>query len=145
MHGICFDFPLQEWFDFRIPGTTVAPHFIRNLLNTEESEHPMPEAKLVWIGNLPRMELYTRVKKGKSSAAARIILQTNHSAEQIRVNEVTGKWILDLITTAMVDGGKTVTFREASERYAALKQGDFNLFTTGEVFKTLRKCGLLVI
>jgi radical SAM superfamily enzyme YgiQ (UPF0313 family) len=29
MHGICFDFPLQEWFDFKVPKTKVAPDYIR--------------------------------------------------------------------------------------------------------------------
>ncbi|MEI7725146.1 MAG: radical SAM protein [Bacteroidota bacterium] len=37
MHGICFDFPLQEWFDFRIPRTTVPRNFIRNILSQNHS------------------------------------------------------------------------------------------------------------
>lgn len=32
MHGICFDFPLQEWFDFKIPRTKVPASFIRNII-----------------------------------------------------------------------------------------------------------------
>lgn len=32
MHGICFDFPLQEWFDFRIPRTKIASGFIGKLI-----------------------------------------------------------------------------------------------------------------
>jgi hypothetical protein len=37
MHGICFDFPLQEWFDFRIPRATVPRGYIRNILS---QNHP---------------------------------------------------------------------------------------------------------
>jgi radical SAM superfamily enzyme YgiQ (UPF0313 family) len=35
MHGICFDLPLQKWFSFRIPRTTVSPRFISNILAKE--------------------------------------------------------------------------------------------------------------
>jgi len=28
MHGICFDYELQEWFDFKIPKTKIAPDYI---------------------------------------------------------------------------------------------------------------------
>src|SRR5690606_21425716 len=28
MHGLCFDFPLQEWFNFKVPNTKVAPNYI---------------------------------------------------------------------------------------------------------------------
>ncbi len=32
MHGIGFDFPLQEWFEIDIPDTTVSPSYIENCL-----------------------------------------------------------------------------------------------------------------
>ncbi len=35
MHGLCFDYPLQEWFDFEIPETTVAPDHIADALAYE--------------------------------------------------------------------------------------------------------------
>jgi hypothetical protein len=28
MHGICFDYELQEWFDFKIPKTKIPEDFI---------------------------------------------------------------------------------------------------------------------
>ena len=36
MHGACFDYPLQKWFDFKVPKTTIAPDYILNALQQEE-------------------------------------------------------------------------------------------------------------
>ena len=35
MHDRCFDMPLQEWFDFDIPDTTVPREFIINCLDKD--------------------------------------------------------------------------------------------------------------
>jgi hypothetical protein len=32
MHGICFENPLQEWFDFKIPKTKIHPDYIHDCL-----------------------------------------------------------------------------------------------------------------
>lgn len=37
MHGQCLDYPLQDWFRFRIPPTTVDRNFIRDVIRKEPS------------------------------------------------------------------------------------------------------------
>ena len=32
MHGICFEYDLQEWFDFEIPHTSIAHDYIINCI-----------------------------------------------------------------------------------------------------------------
>ena len=32
MHGICFEFPLQDWFDFKVPQTSIPPDYIAEAL-----------------------------------------------------------------------------------------------------------------
>ncbi len=36
MHGSCLDYPLQKWFDFKVPKTTVAPDYIVKSLEEVE-------------------------------------------------------------------------------------------------------------
>ncbi|MBX9807959.1 MAG: radical SAM protein, partial [Flavobacteriaceae bacterium] len=64
MHGICFDFELQEWFDFKIPKTKIHPDFIANALEEEEDFNIKPTAKVVWLGGKPFVEYFTKSKKG---------------------------------------------------------------------------------
>jgi len=53
MHGACFDFGLQEWFDFEIPETTIEPDFILSALEEEEFKLPKESAKVTWLGAMP--------------------------------------------------------------------------------------------
>ena len=64
MHGICFDYPLQEWFDFKIPRTKVPKNYIENALLEDESFMLKPTAKVVWLGKKPLVE---KAKKGNIS------------------------------------------------------------------------------
>jgi hypothetical protein len=48
MHGICFDYELQDWFEFKIPRL----NFTNFILITPEDEdfNIKPTAKIVWLG-----------------------------------------------------------------------------------------------
>ena len=52
MHGICFDYDLQKWFDFKIPKTTISPDYIYNCLEKEENFTIKPNAKIIWLGRI---------------------------------------------------------------------------------------------
>ena len=64
MHGICFDYPLQEWFDFKVPRTKVPDDYIYNVLQEENSFTIKPTAKIVWMGGKPSVSYFTKTKKG---------------------------------------------------------------------------------
>jgi hypothetical protein len=66
MHGICFDYALQDWFDFKIPNTKIQPDFIYNALQDSSDFNTKPSAKIVWIGGKPTHEIFTKSKKGNS-------------------------------------------------------------------------------
>ncbi len=57
MHGICFENPLQEWFDFKIPKTTIHPDYIHDCLLEEDNFSTKPNAKI----HLGRSETFGRV------------------------------------------------------------------------------------
>lgn len=50
MNGAGFDFPLSNWFGFKVPNTSIPENYIENNL-VEEQEKNNP--KVVWIGNQP--------------------------------------------------------------------------------------------
>ena len=53
MHGICFEYNLQDWFDFEIPSTTIVPDYISNALANENLKHE--NARLVYHFPLPNI------------------------------------------------------------------------------------------
>jgi hypothetical protein len=145
LHGICFDFPLQEWFDFRIPRTTVARDFIRNIISHELPDQPGPHAKIIWPGSIPALTFYTRLKKGKSIPAAKIVVQTHQREVVIQTSEQTGKWLTGIFPRFVIGKHDLLTFRELEEQFTASGLVDFKTFWEGPVMKTLRENGLMVV
>ena len=165
MHGICFDFPLQEWFDFRIPRPTIAKDFIRNIissgpLTTHDSPltthhfprttHPSPNppdpnSKILWPGILPSFIFYTRQKKGKSTPAAKIIIQTIQQEMTILADEPTGKWLEETFPLLVIGNHDVMTFQRLAELYTTSVGKNFMIFRDGSVMKQLRENGLVIV
>ncbi|MEI7898344.1 MAG: radical SAM protein, partial [bacterium] len=165
MHGICFDFPLQEWFDFRIPRATIAKDFIRNIissgpLTTHDSPltthhfprttHPSPNppdpnSKILWPGILPSFIFYTRQKKGKSTPAAKIIIQTIQQEVTILADERTGKWLEETFPLLVIGNHDVMTFQRLAELYTTSVGKNFMIFRDGSVMKQLRENGLVIV
>ncbi|MFT5970907.1 MAG: hypothetical protein ACI8ZO_001424, partial [Flavobacteriales bacterium] len=50
MHGMCFDLPLQDWFETKIPKTKMPADFISNTLSNEALPKIKSSAKVYWLG-----------------------------------------------------------------------------------------------
>ena len=51
MHGIGFDFPLEDWFDFKVPQNKTDPFFIQDAIDQgEEKEKNISNKKVVFLG-----------------------------------------------------------------------------------------------
>ncbi len=160
MHGICFEYPLEEWFDFRVPHTTVDRFFIRDILARDpyyvsayyvppESSvippgKPEPHSRVIWLGAIPAISFYTRIKKGKSSPAARITIQAPQKEVAIPASEAVGRWLMGIFSLLVPGKHDPVTFRQLEESYQANRMGDFAAFWNGPVAGALTKSGCLV-
>ena len=145
MHGICFDFPLQEWFDFRIPRTTLAPGFIRDILSHDAAEGPVPSSRIVWLEGIPLVHFKTRQKKGKSIPSARFVIQTQKQEITFQLGEATGRWLAELFPMLIPGRGEQMTFGLLETSYRAAGLDDFKGFWEGPVIRLLREHGLVCV
>jgi hypothetical protein len=60
MHGICFDYQLQDWFDFKIQRLKFLPILFFDALEDEDF-NSKPTAKIVWLGGKPSIK-FTKSK-----------------------------------------------------------------------------------
>jgi hypothetical protein len=60
MHGICFDYELQEWFEFKIPKTKISETISSTL---REDFNIKSAAKIVWLGGKPSVDILQNLKK----------------------------------------------------------------------------------
>lgn len=145
MHGICFDFPLQDWFEFKIPRTKVSSDFIYNAIQYEEDFNTKSSAKVVWIGNKPTLSHFTKSKKGNSWEMAALDFHSKKDVFSIQTNKEQGIWLAELLSKISVLNSKTYTFQEIKSDYENAGLEDFELFWYSKQLKTLKESGLLVL
>ncbi len=145
MHGACFDVPLHKWFDFKTPKTTVAPDHIAKLLSQEEYHAVKPNTKIVWLGNTPVVEIFTKSKKGNHWEMCSLSFETKKESFDIKTGKEQGLWLVAMLEQLSVHAVKTMTLHEVKTSYQDAGLGDFELFWDNKPVNTLYKAGLLQV
>lgn len=143
MHGICFDYKLQDWFDFKIPRTTISPNFIDKALNSEDSFNVKPTAKIIWLGGVPTTEIFTKSKKGNIWEMMTLNFHSKKETFSIQTNKKEGEWLVSILDKIAVSNEKTLTFQEIKADFENTIE-HFELFWYSKPIHTLREFGLLV-
>ncbi len=144
MHGICFDYELQEWFDFKIPKTKIHPDFISNALEEEEDFNIKPTAKIVWLGGKPFVEYFTKSKKGNSWEMMTLTFHDKKESFTIQTGKNEGEWLVHMLEKISVSKSKIYTFQEIKSDFETHLE-DFELFWYSKPVNTLRDFGILVL
>ena len=144
MHGICFDYSLQDWFDFKIPKTKIQPDFIYNALQIEEDFKIKPTAKIIWLGGKPTIETFTKSKKGNSWEMMSLTLHDKKESFTIQTNKLEGEWLVNTLQKTSISNSKMATFQELKSDFETHFQ-DFELFWFSKPLMTLREFGLLAL
>ncbi|WP_320815117.1 B12-binding domain-containing radical SAM protein [Flavobacterium sp.] len=144
MHGICFDYDLQDWFDFKIPRTKIEPDFIQNALQKETVFTTKPNAKIVWTGGIPLVKKFTKSKKGNSWEMMNLTFHQKTHSFEITLEEDKGNWLLEKLETLSVSNEKRMTFQQLKTDFETQLE-DFELFWYSKSINNLKTNGLLVL
>jgi radical SAM superfamily enzyme YgiQ (UPF0313 family) len=145
MHGICFDYPLQEWFEHKVPKTKVDPEFIMKSLSREESFLLKPDVKIVWLGTKPVIDYFTKSKKGRKWEMADLKFIDKKGSFNIQVEKTQVDWLVKFLTLAGPENEELMTFKKAKIDFETYLKVDFEPFWYGKAINSLRQNGLLVI
>ncbi len=145
MHGVCFDFPLQDWFDFKVPQTKVAPDYIQKVLDEQQYEPASPNAKVVWLGGNASIRTFTRKKKNRSFEMAELTFSNKKQDLVIQLKQQEGQWLFQRMPTLSVFISQQITFGELAKSFEQRTGEDFILFWNSPAIKELRENGLLIL
>lgn len=145
MHGICFDFPLQDWFEFKVPRTSIASDYIYEAIQEQEELAVKSSAKVVWLGNKPAVDYFTKSKKGNSWEMITLTFHDRKESFSVQLNKEQGNWLKELLLKISVSNTKIYTFQEVKRDYEDFGLEDFELFWFSKPVKTLRSYGLLLL
>ena len=144
MHGICFDYSLQDWFEFTIPDTKIPSDYIVSCLKKEIDFNIKPSAKIIWIGGMPRCETFTKSKKGNSWQMMKLTFHAKLETFDITIEEDKAQWLIKTLETISVCNDNKMTFIQLKSDFENHFE-DFELFWYSKPINTLREFGLLVL
>ena len=145
MHGICFDYPLQDWFDFKIPDTSIPEDFIYNALEEDADLIIKPSAKIIWLGGKPSAEYYTKTKKGTTWKMVSLAFHSKTEMFSIQLNAAEGKWLSAWLEKLSVYNSTVHTLGDLKSDFENSGFDNFEMFWHSKPVAILRGNGLLVL
>ena len=145
MHGICFDFPLQDWFDFKVPQTTAQPNYIQQAIDEQAYEPASPNNKIVWLGGNATLRTFTKKKKNQTFEMAELTFSNKKQNLVIQLKQKEGEWLFEQIPTLSFNNLGQITFGELEKSFELHTGDDFVLFWNSPAIKELRENGLLML
>lgn len=143
MHGTHLDDPLQKWFDFPVPKTSVPRDYIAKALEESETAPAKTSSRIIWLGRFTGKEDFTQSKKGNTREMTALSFTTKKDTHQIKINRDQGDWLASMLEKLSIRNTKTHTLQEVKESYEAAGLEDFELFWDNKPVTNLYKYGLL--
>lgn len=146
MHGLGYDFPLQEWFGFRVPKTTVHKNFIWRSIQQETSLTIRPSSKLIWLSTIPEMEKYYTHRKGKQKERWKLIFTSKSQVRELDIEKEIGEKIIIMLEKCIpLPEKKEMVLSEFQKFYESLGLDDFEAFLESELWEVLQEEGLVLV
>ena len=144
MHGIGFDLPLQDWFDFKIPKTTIHKDFIYDCLETEAHFNIKPTAKIVWLGTKPLLTEFSKTKKGETYHSLKLTFHNTTDTFEVILDKDKGAWFFNTLDSLSPTNNRLPSFSELKKDFETYFE-DFELFWFSKPINQLKNNGLLVL
>lgn len=144
MHGTCFDHPLQNWFDFKIPKTTVPRTYILNCIDAPEMFNTKPTARVIWLGQQPDFWKVSKNKKGRTFENLHMLFHFKQQKLELVFEVEQGEWLLEQLPKLAPEYIESVTWQILKAAYEQHFE-NFELFWFSKPISKLRANGLLCV
>ncbi|MDO8968702.1 radical SAM protein [Algoriphagus sp.] len=135
MHGVGFDIPLKEWFDIKIPQTTIPKNYIEKQVQGEDFPAFKDQNRIIWIGAQPEL---MEAEEG----FCELIFSGKKEDFAVELPIELGEWVCWLLAKVSYEQPLN-TLKPIREHYET-ELGDFEEMLESEVWEILREHGLLV-
>lgn len=144
LHGINFEIPLQDWFDFKIPKTTVDPNYIHDCLLDDENFRFNGNSKLVFPINDFIAESILKTKKNISYQNTKLTIHLKTNVLSILLEEEKATWLMKTIKSNPIHHSKLITLQQLKDDYEETMD-DFELFWFSKPAIQLRENGIILL
>jgi len=143
MHGINFEIPLQDWFDFKIPKTTIHPDYIHDCLLDEDQFSFKGNSKIVFLAKNVIAENYIKTKKHNSWTYTRITFHLRTNIVKIELEQEKADWLIKIIFENTFENPKRITLQQLKVNFEENFE-DFELFWFSKPIQQLKENGIIL-
>jgi radical SAM superfamily enzyme YgiQ (UPF0313 family) len=145
MHNVGFDMDLSEWFDFEIPATSIDENYIETQITAPAESVYRPNALVIWLGQLPELNLFTEKIKRKSVEMAELVFYQPKGECAFVTDVASGQWWASIMKGLVIGTQEPMTFQAVKKSFEESALGDFQSFLNREDWIYMKANGLLVI
>ncbi|EJL67473.1 B12-binding domain-containing radical SAM protein [Chryseobacterium populi] len=143
MHGINFEIPLQDWFDFKIPKTTIHPDYIHDALFENEDFSFKGNSKVIFLDKNVIAENYVKTKKQNSWPYTRLTFHLKTNIIKIDLEQEKAEWLIDVLEENSTESAKKITLQQLKAQFEESFE-DFELFWFSKPMQQLKDNGVIL-
>ena len=143
MHGINFDLPLQDWFDFKIPKTTIHPDYIHDCLLEEENFIFKGNSKLIFLDKNANVENFVKKTRAGAFEYTRLTFHLKTNIVKIELETVQAAWLMKIFAENSTDNPKKITLQQLKTQFEETFE-DFEIFWFSKPIQQLKENGVIL-
>ena len=143
MHGINFDLPLKDWFDFKIPNTTIHPDYIHDCLLEEENFVFKGNSKLVFLDKNANVENFVKRTRADSFEYTRLTFHLKTNIVKIELETDQALWLMKIFAEYSTENPKKITLQQLKTQFEESFE-DFELFWFSKPIQQLKENGIIL-
>ncbi len=143
MHGINFELPLQEWFDFKIPRTTIHPDYIHDCLLEDGQFNLKLNSKVIFLTKNVIAENRIKNKKKYSGTYTLLTFHLKTNIVKVELEEDKAQWLIEVLNENAIENQKKPTIQQLKNQFEENFE-DFELFWFSKPMQQLRENGVIL-
>ncbi|EFK34530.1 bacteriocin maturation radical SAM protein 1 [Chryseobacterium gleum] len=143
MHGVNFELPLQEWFDFKIPRTTIHPDYIHDCLLEDGQFQLKVNSKVVFLTKNVIAENRVKNKKKYSGTYTLLTFHLKTNIVKIELEQEKAEWLMNVLEENAIENSKKPTVQQLKNNFEENFE-DFELFWFSKPMQQLKENGVIL-
>lgn len=143
MHGVNFELPLQEWFDFKIPRTTIHPDYIHDCLLEDGQFQLKTNSKVVFLTKNVIAENRVKNKKKYSGTYTLLTFHLKTNIVKIELEQEKAEWLMNVLEENAIENSKKPTVQQLKNNFEEDFE-DFELFWFSKPMQQLKENGVIL-
>ncbi|MCS3528869.1 radical SAM protein [Chryseobacterium sp. JUb7] len=143
MHGINFELSLQEWFDFKIPRTTIHPDYIHDSLLDDDDFKFKGNSKIIFLTKNVIAENRVKTKKKYIYPYTKITIHLKTNIVSIDLEQEQAGWLMKMFEENSTDQSKKMTLQQLKTNFEENFE-DFELFWFSKPIQQLKENGVIL-